>query len=110
MVHAAQCYDRHSVTLVSLLEACNKASHLQDNKHHASVKARSNGGALHACAGMDQRLSPEQEALSVMISHFIENSVYYGLFYHRWIQPQVLLSLSESSRSSCKLCIWTGNA
>lgn len=59
---------------------------------------------------MDRRLSPEQEALSVMMSHFIENSVYYGLFYHRWIQPQVLLSLPESSRWCCEACIWTGNA
>ena len=58
---------------------------------------------MHACAGMDRRLSPEQEALSVMMSHFIENSVYYGLFYHRWIQPQVLLS-QKASESSCLCC------
>lgn len=53
---------------------------------------------MHAFAGMDRRLSPEQEALSVMMSHFIEDSVYYGLFYHRWIQPQVLPGLSGNSR------------
>ena len=46
----------------------------------------------------------------MMMSHFIENSVYYGLFYHRWIQPQVLLSLPESSCLCCEPCIWTGSA
>ena len=105
LFHGAQCNDWHSVTLPFLLVAPKKASHLQDHKLHASVKARSNGGAVHACAGMDRRLSPEQEALSVMMSHFIENSIYYGLFYHRWIQPQVSLSLPESSRLCCEACI-----
>ncbi|CAK0782054.1 hypothetical protein CVIRNUC_005540 [Coccomyxa viridis] len=50
---------------------------------------------LRTYPGMDRRLSPEQEALSVMMSHFIENSVYYGLFYHRWIQPQGYESIKE---------------
>ena len=26
-----------------------------------------------------------------MMSHFIEDSLYYGLFYHRWIHPAVSL-------------------
>ena len=34
-------------------------------------------------------LSPEQEAHSIMVAHFLENSLYYGLFYHRWINPTV---------------------
>lgn len=42
-------------------------------------------------AEVDKPLSPEQEALSVMMSHFIEDSLYYGLFYHRWIHPAVRL-------------------
>ena len=108
--HGAQCHDWHSVTLISLLLTSIKASHLSDNKLHTAVRARSKDGAVHASAGMDRRLSPEQEALSVMMSPFIENSVYYGLFYHRWIQPQVLLSLPGSSRWCCEACIWTGNA
>ena len=58
---------------------------------------------LHLCSGgfvrvyfpahaeVDKPLSAEQEAQSVMLTHFIEDSLYYGLFYHRWIQPSVRL-------------------
>ena len=42
-----------------------------------------------AHAEVQRPLSPEQEAYSIMVAHFIENSLYYGLFYHRWINPTV---------------------
>lgn len=44
---------------------------------------------LYVSAGVDRPLSPEQEALSVMMTHFIEDSLCYGLFYHRWLHPRV---------------------
>ena len=74
--------------------------------HHAemrtSVVARADvrlrlcsGGYVRVClpahAGVDKPLSAEQEAQSVMLTHFIEDSLYYGLFYHRWIQSSVRL-------------------
>ena len=42
--------------------------------------------------GVDQQLSAEQEALSVMMTHYIEDSLYPGLFYHRWIQSMVRMA------------------
>lgn len=50
-----------------------------------------------AHADVQRPLSPEQEAYSIMVAHFIENSLYYGLFYHRWINPTVGLWLSAHS-------------
>ena len=52
---------------------------------------------LLAHAEVQRPLSPEQEAHSIMVAHFIENSLYYGLFYHRWIHPTVGPCLSGDS-------------
>ena len=50
-----------------------------------------------AHAEVQRPLSQEQEAYSIMLAHFIENSLYYGLFYHRWISPTVGLWLPAHS-------------
>ena len=55
---------------------------------------------LPAHAGVDKPLSAEQEAQSVMLTHFVEDSLYYGLFYHRWIQSSVRLGCSARAASA----------
>lgn len=35
------------------------------------------------------QLTAEQEALSVAVQHLVESFLYWGLFYHRWINPKV---------------------
>ena len=68
---------------------------------------------LLAHAEVQRPLSPEQEAHSIMVAHFIENSLYYGLFYHRWINPTVgPMSLWRSSDAilvRCSSCCLTSS-
>lgn len=38
-----------------------------------------------------------------MMSHFIEDSLYYGLFYHRWIHPAASFACHIATASYSKL-------